>query len=139
MFDVLRADKTTAGAGLEIRVPFFDKAFLNYYMSLNPELKIIRNGIEKYLLRKTYEKELPEEIVWRRKDGFSDGVSSMNKPWYEIIKQYAIQNKYLNEKDMYEKIFNKYYGRCKNIIPYNWMPRWTNNIGDNPSGRLIKQ
>ena len=139
MFDVLRADKTTAGAGLEIRVPFFDKAFLNYYMSLNPELKIIRNGMEKYLLRKTYEKELPEEIVWRRKDGFSDGVSSMNKPWYEIINQYAIQNKYLNEKDMYEKIFNKYYGRCKNIIPYNWMPRWTNNIGDNPSGRLIKQ
>ena len=63
-FDILRADKTTAGAGLEIRVPFYDKDFVNYYMSINPKLKMIRNGFEKYLLRKTFENELPEEIAW---------------------------------------------------------------------------
>ena len=44
MFDVLRSDKTTAGAGLEIRVPFFDKEFMDFYMGINPEKKVVRNG-----------------------------------------------------------------------------------------------
>ena len=66
-FDVLRGDKTTAGNSLEIRVPFFDKEFLNFYMNINPNQKVPRNNYEKYLLRKTYEDKLPHEIIWRRK------------------------------------------------------------------------
>ena len=132
MFDVLRSDKTTAGAGLEIRVPFFDKKFIEFYMGIDPSLKMIKNGHEKYLLRKSFEKDLPKEIIWRRKDGFSDGVSSNKKPWYKIIHEYSINNYNINEDQLYLKIFNKYY---KNIIPYNWMPKWTNQ--NNPSGRLI--
>ena len=134
MFDVLRGDKTTAGNGLEIRVPFFDKEFINYYMSIDPKKKCITNGVEKYLLRRSFENDLPEEIVWRRKDGFSDGVSKLDKPWYEIIEEYA-QSKYkLSESNMYKILYTKYYH--SNNIPYTWMPKWSGELA-NPSGRLI--
>ena len=133
-FDVLRSDKTTAGAGLEIRVPYFDKEFMKYYMGIPPEKKMIRDGMEKYLLRKAFESYLPEEIVWRRKDGFSDGVSKMDKPWYEIIEEYSQQNFQCKESELYLKIYNKYYLGINNI-PYMWMPRWSNQ--NNPSNRLI--
>tara|TARA_A100001037_G_scaffold45808_1_gene37048 strand:- start:20314 stop:21882 length:1569 start_codon:yes stop_codon:yes gene_type:complete len=139
MFDVLRGDKTTAGAGLELRVPFFDKSFLEYYMGIDPSKKVVRDGMEKYLLRKAFENDLPEEIVWRRKDGFSDGVSSFDKPWYMIIDEYAQSKFQLSEKDLYKTLFIKHYSGCEDIIPYQWMPKWTpsNTVGDNPSGRLI--
>jgi asparagine synthase (glutamine-hydrolysing) len=133
-FDVLRGDKTTSGAGLEIRVPFFDKSFIEYYMSIDPGKKMVRDGMEKYLLRKAFENDLPEDILWRRKDGFSDGVSSFEKPWYEIIEEYA-QGKYkMNEKEMYKHIYDKYYQDIDNI-PYMWMPKWSDQ--QNPSNRLI--
>lgn len=137
MFDVLRADKTTAGNGLELRVPFFDKEFLKYYMGINPELKVVRDGMEKYLLRKSFEGELPEELLWRRKDGFSDGVSKNERPWYEIIGEMAKKNGFNSEKHMYSEIFKKHYEKSYDIIPYDWMPKWVHNVGDNPSGRLI--
>ena len=137
MFDVLRADKTTAGNGLELRVPFFDKEFLNYYMGIDPKLKTVRDGMEKYLLRKSFEGELPEELLWRRKDGFSDGVSKNERPWYEIIDEKSKENGYGGEKDLYSSLFNKHYASCYNIIPYEWMPKWVDNVGNNPSGRLI--
>jgi asparagine synthase (glutamine-hydrolysing) len=137
MFDVLRADKTTAGNGLELRVPFFDKEFLNYYMGINPELKTVRNGMEKYLLRKSFEGELPEELLWRRKDGFSDGVSKNERPWYEIIDEKSKQNGYEGEKDLYSTLFKKHYEKSYNIISYEWMPKWVDCESGNPSGRLI--
>ncbi len=137
MFDVLRADKTTAGNGLELRVPFFDKEFLNYYMAINPELKTVRNGMEKYLLRKSFEGELPEELLWRRKDGFSDGVSKNERPWYEIIDEKSKQNGYEGEKDLYSTLFKKHYEKSYDIIPYEWMPKWVDCESGNPSGRLI--
>ncbi len=137
MFDVLRADKTTAGNGLELRVPFFDKGFLMYYMGINPELKTVRDGMEKYLLRKSFEGELPEELLWRRKDGFSDGVSKNERPWYEIIDEKSKENGYKGEKDLYCSLFRKHYEKSYDIIPYEWMPKWVNNVGNNPSGRLI--
>ena len=139
MFDILRADKTTAGSGLELRVPFFDKSFLEYYMGIDPSKKIIRDGMEKYLLRKAFENDLPEEIVWRRKDGFSDSVSSFDKPWYIIVEEYSQNNFQLSEKELYKNLFIKYYSGCEDIIPYQWMPNWirSTDVNDNPSGRLI--
>ena len=133
-FDVLRGDKTTAGAGLEIRVPFFDKNFINFYMSIEPKYKVVTDSMEKYLLRKAFESDLPQEIVWRRKDGFSDGVSKSEKPWYEIINEYSQKNFNLNEENMYKMYYDKYYKDINNI-PYLWMPKWINQT--NPSGRLI--
>jgi len=135
-FDVLRGDKTTAGAGLEIRVPFFDKEFINYYMSIDPNMKMVRNNHEKFLLRKAFEGELPDEIVWRRKEGFSDGVSKIELPLYKIIENYTQSTFNLNEKDWYKKVFNKFYSNNEHIIPYYWMPKWSGDL-DNPSGRLI--
>ena len=95
---------------------------------------MIRDGMEKYLLRKAFESDLPEEIVWRRKDGFSDGVSKMDKPWYEIIEEYSQGNFQCKESELYQKIYNKYYEGINNI-PYMWMPKWSSQ--NNPSNRLI--
>jgi len=134
MFDALRADKTTAGNGLEIRVPFFDKEFMDYYMSIDPEKKTVKDGMEKYLLRKSFQFDLPEKIVWRRKDGFSDGVSSLDKPWYDIIEEYSQKKFKLNEKDMYKMIYDKYF--ISNNLPHYWLPKWSGDLS-NPSGRLI--
>jgi asparagine synthase (glutamine-hydrolysing) len=136
-FDVLRGDKTTSGSGLELRVPFFDKEFMNYYMGIPPEKKMVRDGMEKYLLRKAFVNRLPEEIVWRRKDGFSDGVSSFEKPWYETINEYTQKEHGCSEKKYYDKIFQKYFPNQTNIIPYEWLPKWTNQ--KNPSGRLVSK
>jgi asparagine synthase (glutamine-hydrolysing) len=134
-FDVLRGDKTTAGNGLEIRVPFFDKEFVREYMSIEPSLKMVRGGFEKYLLRKSYETVLPKEIVWRRKDGFSDGVSKGERPWYKIIEDYTQSKFRLSEDEYYYSVFQKYYSGRERVIPYKWLPKWTNEL--NPSGRLI--
>ena len=134
-FDVLRGDKTTAGNGLEIRVPFFDKRFVQEYMSIDPKLKVVRNGFEKYLLRKAFEGNLPQEVVWRRKDGFSDGVSKGERPWYQIINDYTQANFGITEDNYYQRIFSKYYPDRSYLVPYQWLPKWTNE--KNPSGRLI--
>jgi asparagine synthase (glutamine-hydrolysing) len=142
-FDVLRCDKTTAAHGLEVRVPFFDKDFLDMYLSIHPDHKMPMKGYEKYLLRKTFEPYLPKEIVWRKKDGFSDGISSHQKPWYSIIEDYAkqvipgplvVNNTY--EETLFKDIFEKYYPGRGWIVPYIWLPKWS---GDqtNPSGRLL--
>jgi asparagine synthase (glutamine-hydrolysing) len=134
-FDVLRGDKTTAGHGLEIRVPFFDKEFVKEYMSIEPKLKVVRNNFEKYLLRKSFETKLPEEVVWRRKDGFSDGVSENKRPWYQIINDYTHNKYYIKEDEYYQCVFKKYYGGREYIVPYQWLPKWTDQM--NPSNRLI--
>ena len=97
---------------------------------------MVRNNYEKFLLRKAFEKELPHEIAWRRKEGFSDGVSRVELPWYQIIENYTMSNFNMNEKDWYKQVFNRFYPNNENIIPYYWMPKWSGNL-ENPSGRLI--
>ena len=62
--------------------------------------------------------------------------ASLNeRPWYQIINEYSISQYGLNEKEYYKKIFNKYYSGYEKIIPYEWLPKWSNE--SNPSGRLI--
>jgi len=82
-FDVLRVDRTTAAHGLEVREPFLDKAFMKHYFNLPANVKCPRKGIEKYHLRKAidicFPGLLPDEILWRQKEAFSDGVSSLKK------------------------------------------------------------
>ena len=74
-YDCLRANKSLAAWGIEGRVPFLDKEFLDVAMSLNPNDKMISDKrIEKWILRKTFEDLLPKEIAWRQKEQFSDGV-----------------------------------------------------------------
>lgn len=142
-FDVLRCDKTTAGAGLEVRVPFLDKKWVETYFKLPTATRMPRSQFsqhpvnkehfEKYWLRLTYQDEIPSEIAWRVKEGMSDGVSSQQKSWFEII-----QEQVGDEKVYYRKIFEKYHGKRSHIIPYQWMPKWVDEKKD-PSGRKISR
>ncbi|OBA23555.1 glutamine-hydrolyzing asparagine synthase [Metschnikowia bicuspidata var. bicuspidata NRRL YB-4993] len=95
--DCLRANKSTLAWGLEARVPFLDKEFLETCMSINPEDKLIKPAegkIEKYILRKAFDTSdepgakpyLPEEILWRQKEQFSDGVGYS---WIDGLKDAA--------------------------------------------------
>lgn len=85
LYDCLRANKSLCAWGVEGRVPFLDKEFLDVAMRLNPEDKMIKNGrIEKWVLRKAFEDLLPESVVWRQKEQFSDGVGYN---WIDSLKK----------------------------------------------------
>ena len=87
LFDCLRANKSMAAWGVEARVPFLDKEFLDVAMRLNPELKEIKNGrMEKNILRKAFTSYLPAEVAWRQKEQFSDGVGYN---WIDSLKEYT--------------------------------------------------
>ncbi|MDT8321863.1 MAG: asparagine synthase B [Xanthomonadales bacterium] len=86
-YDCLRANKSMAAWGVEARVPFLDKAFLDVAMSINPADKMITAGkIEKQILREAFSDMLPESIAWRQKEQFSDGVGY---GWIDGVKEFA--------------------------------------------------
>ena len=75
MFDCARANKAMSAWGVEARVPFLDKDFMDIAMRTNPALKMCGNGkMEKHILREAFEGYLPKEVLWRQKEQFSDGV-----------------------------------------------------------------
>jgi asparagine synthase (glutamine-hydrolysing) len=156
LFDVLRSDKSISSNGLEPRTPFLDRNFANYVLSIPPYFRNHNNlnHIEKYLLRESFVDYtdsrgyniLPDAILFRKKEAFSDGVSTKGRSLYTILQE-KIANK-LNEnssrmfstsidteKYYYRKIFNEYFPNCENIIPYLWMPKYTNT--NDPSARTL--
>uniref|UniRef100_A0A6C0M2V3 asparagine synthase (glutamine-hydrolyzing) n=1 Tax=viral metagenome TaxID=1070528 RepID=A0A6C0M2V3_9ZZZZ len=161
-FDLLRSDKSISGAGLEARVPFADKTFLEFVMSLPPWMKRFGEGadyaVEKHLLRKAFGSLLPEDVMWRRKEAFSDGVSGHERTWVQIIKEYVDQrvsdveisvaaelNKYEHnapydkESYYYRTVFERHFpgkGRAE-TIPYFWRHPFCEGVLD-PSARLLK-
>ena len=156
-FDVLRSDRSISDNGLEPRVPFLDKTFVDYIMSIPAKYKMFGNGIiEKKILREAFESMdlLPNEVLFRKKEAFSDGVSSQEKSWFTIIQEHLEtqisdeefknqQEKYSHntpktkEALYYRNIFEKYYAGHSNIIPHFWMPnpKWC-NVTD-PSARVL--
>ena len=87
LYDCLRANKSLASWGVEGRVPFLDKEFMDVAMRLNPADKMAGNGkIEKHILRQAFEDYLPSEIAWRQKEQFSDGVGYN---WIDTLKEIA--------------------------------------------------
>lgn len=143
LYDVLRADRCVSSHGLELRVPFLDKNFIDLILSLEPKYKKPIDGIEKHLLRKSFEDGyLPEDVLWRTKDGLSDGVSGKEKSWYQYIEDYADKNVILldnfpsKESVYYYNIFNKIFFNYKTKSKY-WLPKWVNHNG-NPSGRILE-
>ena len=85
MYDCLRANKSLAAWGIEGRVPFLDKEFIDVAMSINPNDKMINSErMEKWVLRKAFEDYLPESIAWRQKEQFSDGVGYS---WIDKLKE----------------------------------------------------
>lgn len=154
-FDVLRSDKSISGAGLEARVPFADKAFVDYVMSLDPTLKMFNNSdrMEKYVLRKAFDGELPDELLWRRKEAFSDGVSGMERSWFQIIQEHVDKiipddqfemrcarykhNPPTDKESLwYREIFEKHYPNREKTIPFMWKHPFNDPTAD-PSARLL--
>jgi asparagine synthase (glutamine-hydrolysing) len=87
LFDCLRANKSMAAWGLEARVPFLDKEFIDVAMRINPEAKMSKDGrMEKHILRQAFEHMLPKEVAWRQKEQFSDGVGYS---WIDGLKEQA--------------------------------------------------
>jgi asparagine synthase (glutamine-hydrolysing) len=157
-FDMLRGDRSVSSAGLEARVPFADKKFMEYYMGIAPEQRMFNDTrIEKYLIRKAFEKDnlLPSSVLWRRKNGFSDSVSKKDKSWSSVIREHvdtlvsdreysSNKNKYLHDKPLskegyyYRKVFSEYYGlACDHLTPYQWLPKWCGEVID-PSARVLE-
>ena len=90
LYDCLRANKSLAAWGIEGRVPFLDKEFMDVAMRLNPEDKMAKDGlIEKAVLRKAFEGFLPHSVAWRQKEQFSDGVGYS---WIDTLKELVEEN-----------------------------------------------
>ena len=153
LYDGLRADRCVSHCGLEVRVPFLSKECVMLSLSLHPESKRQINGMEKYILRKAFHTSnyLPEKVLWRTKEAQSDGCSSMNRSWYQIIQEYISMNESKNEciTDYIKPITSEgIYYRCNfqkyfydtdtnaKVIPYIWMPKWTHGAND-PSARTL--
>ena len=148
-FDVLRSDKSIASNGLEPRTPFLDKEFVNAYLSIPITWRYHPGNkqCEKYMLRKAFDGTglLPDSVLWRTKEAFSDGVSSHSKSWFEIIdekidavhgnaykmgvynsERFSTNTPKTQEQNYYRDIFEKYYCGCGEILPYFWMPKYVN-------------
>ena len=138
-FDSLRSDRTICAWGLEGRAPFADKEFLEYYMSVDPAILSPPGETTKYGLRKAFENTniLPHNVLWRKKEAFSDGISSKNASWHDTMHAIATKWGFEGEEAYYKSIFDKMYGlRNRNVIPYKWMPRFCD--ASDPSARTLE-
>lgn len=173
-FDVLRADRGVASNGLEARVPFLSHDWINFYFQVDPIMRIPKahtlstgqsNVYEKYLLRKSFDSTglLPECVLWRKKEAFSDGVSSESRSWYQIVQDKANQEfsdsqfdslvtiyedyKNITGEDIvipdtkealyYHLVFDEFYPSQYHTVPYYWMPKWIDGATD-PSARTLQ-
>lgn len=160
LFDVLRSDKSISSHGLEPRTPFLDRGFVQTYLSIPMDLRNHRSNkqCEKFMLRSAFDcymgDLLPDEVLWRKKEAFSDGVSKTSRSLFEIIQEhvqkiYAIDSsgpQYPNieeyrctyphnppqtwEQVYYREIFEKVYPDQGQIVPYMWMPRFVKGATD---------
>ncbi|MBF04592.1 MAG: asparagine synthase B [Flavobacterium sp.] len=164
MYDCLRANKSLAAWGIEGRVPFLDKEFMDVAMRINPQDKMI-NGerMEKWVLRKAFEDMLPESVAWRQKEQFSDGVGYS---WIDTLKElvakeitdeqlanakykFPIQTPTSKEEYYYRSIFAEHFPSdaaalsvpqeasvaCSTKIALEWDEAFK-NLND-PSGRAV--
>jgi asparagine synthase (glutamine-hydrolysing) len=164
MYDCLRANKSLAAWGIEGRVPFLDKEFMDVAMRINPQDKMI-NGerMEKWVVRKAFEKYLPKSVAWRQKEQFSDGVGYS---WIDTLKEivekevtdeqlanakfkFPIQTPTSKEEYYYRSIFAKHFPSdtaawsvpqeasvaCSTKIALEWDESFKNM--NDPSGRAV--
>ena len=147
-FDVLRSDRCISSCGLEPRTPFLDKTFVSMYLSIPIYYRRQKLQIEKKLLRDSFMEFLPNEVLYRKKEAFSDGVSGEDRSWYKIIEEklkdidisnFKYNSEYLTPKTKeqlyYRSIFEEKFPGREKIIPYFWMPKWSNTT--DPSARTL--
>jgi asparagine synthase (glutamine-hydrolysing) len=164
LYDCLRANKSLAAWGVEGRVPFLDKEFLDVAMRINPEEKMAKNGrMEKWVVRKAFEDYLPESVAWRQKEQFSDGVGYN---WIDSLKlmvaekvtdemmatakfRFPINTPMSKEEYYYRSIFTEHFPSdsaascvpsvpsiaCSTPIALEWDASFKNNA--DPSGRSV--
>jgi len=164
LYDCLRANKSLAAWGVEGRVPFLDKEFLDVAMRINPEEKMAKNGrMEKWVIRKAFEDYLPASVAWRQKEQFSDGVGYN---WIDSLKamvaekvtdeqlntakfRFPINTPPSKEEYYYRSIFTEHFPSdsaascvpsvpsiaCSTPIALEWDASFKNNA--DPSGRSI--
>ncbi|MGY8968065.1 MAG: asparagine synthase B [Flavobacteriales bacterium] len=165
-YDCLRANKSLAAWGIEGRVPFLDKEFMDVAMRINPSDKMITSDrMEKWVIRKAFEKYLPESVAWRQKEQFSDGVGY---DWIDTLKEvvednvsdeqmknahhkFPIQTPQNKEEFYYRSIFEEHYPSdtaalcvpsvpsvaCSTPIALEWDEAFKNM--NDPSGRAVAQ
>lgn len=166
MYDCLRANKSLAAWGIEGRVPFLDKEFIDVAMRINPQDKMI-NGerMEKWVVRKAFEDMIPESVAWRQKEQFSDGVGYS---WIDTLKEvvneevtdeqlenakfrYPLQTPTSKEEFYYRSIFEGHFPSdaaalcvpqeasvaCSTKIALEWDEAFKNM--NDPSGRAVAQ
>ena len=165
LYDCLRANKSLAAWGVEGRVPFLDKDFIDIAMNINPKDKMItENRMEKWVLREAFKDYLPKEIVWRQKEQFSDGVgyswidelkkfidiNVSDKEFKDAKKIFPNQTPSNKEEFYYRKIFVNHFPSnsssltvpsepsiaCSSKIALDWDKSFKNM--NEPSGRAIK-
>ena len=166
LFDCLRANKSLSAWGVEGRVPFLDKEFIDYSMNIDPKLKMISSDkMEKHILRDSFNGYLPNDILWRQKEQFSDGVGYS---WIDSLKEHAensVSDKDYNnrliifpvntpkskEEFLFRRIFEKHFpgDDCAFCVPSSKSVacsteealKWDKSFLDmnDPSGRSIKK
>ncbi len=166
LYDCLRANKTLSAWGVEGRVPFLDKEFMDIAMNINPEDKLCgRNGkIEKHILRKAFEDYLPESVAWRQKEQFSDGVGYnwidslremaekkvSDKQMERAAERFPINPPMSKEEYWYRTMFEEHFPSasaastvpsvpsvaCSSAVAIEWDESFKNRI--DPSGRAVK-
>jgi len=152
-YDVLRSDRSISSHGLEARTPFLDKQFVATAMAVPTALRRPSSTrIEKNLLREAFDYVLlPPSVLWRKKEAFSDGVSTQEKSWFEEIQErvlkivpadwqvqaaaFAEPKPKTPEAFYYRSLYEKFYTKTGDYWPF-WMPRWSPETTD-PSARTL--
>jgi asparagine synthase (glutamine-hydrolysing) len=164
MYDSLRSDRCIASHGIEARIPFASRELIDFIFTIDPELRMprpseemgIKNKIEKPFLREAFygTNLLPDEVITRSKQAFSDAIFSEEKSWYHHVQEYVDilitdeefeKNKgkyshcppHTKEALYYRQIFDEYFkNHNSSVIPYFWLPKWCGDILE-PSARIL--
>ena len=156
MYDGRRADRCISRWGLEGRIALLDPEFIETYWSIPSEYRHPKYmDIEKWWLRQAFADTniIPFDVLWRKKEAFSDGISGKTKSWFEIIQDHIktiISEEEFKENPLgptieahyYKKVFIEFFGKKKiNVLPDYWQPRWdsTGKINKyvDPSARTL--
>lgn len=168
--DVRRSDGSISSHGLEPRTPFLDRALVQFVLSIDPQIRfhVRHRECEKYLFRRAFSRDycvnsknqqlLPDCILWRTKEAFSDGVSgSKERSLFQILQEQittfldltntkeeraVAMSKYTHlppttdEQYYYRMVFDEHYPYCENVVTDFWMPRFVEC--NDPSARTLK-
>jgi asparagine synthase (glutamine-hydrolysing) len=155
-FDNLRTDRTMAGCGLEVRVPYLDFEYVDLIKSIPQHfLMNSKSVMEKKIIRDSFKGYLPDPVLYRSKEAFSDAVSSKEVNWYKSVQKYAeeiisdveFNNRHLRwtvniphtkEAYYYRTLFENEYGNTfDSIIPHYWLPRFQKEVVVDPSATVL--